>query len=137
MITGIEIRKAVNADEPAVAALWSECFSEGDHIAGFRFAIQSPATVVLLAEAVDGTIVGSLLAGYDGFRGWLHLIATKTSERRKGIGKSLIRAGEEWLKGHGANRIRLLVDEDNIQVVDFYKSAGYGILPTVLLGKSV
>ena len=80
-------------------------------------------------------VVGSIMAGYDGHRGWLYAAAVLQSHRRQGIGTALVRAAETLLSAMGCTKINLQVRASNTAVTAFYKSLGYEIEERVSMGK--
>ena len=88
----------------------------------------------LVAES-DGRIVGTVLGGFDGVRGWIHHLAVVASQRRKGIGRALMQSAEEGLKTLGCPKVNLQVRATNIAVVAFYRSLGYNVEDRASLGK--
>jgi ribosomal protein S18 acetylase RimI-like enzyme len=79
---------------------------------------------VLVADD-DGQIVGTLIAGWDGWRGNLYRIAVVPSHRRRGIATQLVREGEKILRARGAVRLSAIVAEDESHAVAFWAAAGY------------
>lgn len=80
-------------------------------------------------------VVGSIMAGYDGHRGWLYAAAVLQSHRRQGIGTALVRAAETLLSAMGCTKINLQVRASNTAVTAFYNSLGYEIEERVSMGK--
>ena len=80
-------------------------------------------------------VVGSIMAGYDGHRGWLYAAAVLQSHRRQGIGTALVRAAETLLSAMGCTKINLQVRASNTAVARFYNSLGYEIEERVSMGK--
>ncbi|MER9681665.1 GNAT family N-acetyltransferase [Mesorhizobium sp. M0184] len=64
-------------------------------------------------------VVGSIMAGYDGHRGWISRIATLQSHRQKGIGEALIHEAERRLAGLGCIKINLQIVASNSTVLGF------------------
>jgi ribosomal protein S18 acetylase RimI-like enzyme len=86
--------------------------------------------------ALDGVlVVGSVMAGYDGHRGWISRIAVLRTHRRKGIGNALLSEAERRLAALGCIKVNLQVLETNSAVVRFYEEAGYEIEPRVSMSK--
>ena len=79
---------------------------------------------LMLVVLEDNVIVGSVMAGYDGHRGWISRIAVLPSHQKKGIGEALISAAEERLAALGCIKVNLQVVESNSVVVGFYQRAG-------------
>ena len=121
-----------------VRGLWREAFPDDPPWNAAEVAI--PAKLAVQPErflvALDGgRAVGSIMAGYDGHRGWLYAVAVCVSHRRRGIGAALVRAAEERLRACGCRKINLQVRATNRAVVEFYEGLGYAVEERVSLGK--
>jgi ribosomal protein S18 acetylase RimI-like enzyme len=130
----MKIRSATPQDEAAVVALWQACgltVAYNDPVADFRFAMGKPGSDILVSE----DITGSVMVGHDGHRGWLYYVAVAPSERRKGLGRALVAAAEEWLRQRGVPKVHLMVRETNQAVADFYKRLGYDPMPRINMQK--
>ncbi len=79
----------------------------------------------LLVAAVGERIVGSLIAGWDGWRGNMYRLTVHPASRRRGIARRLIAAGEERLRARGARRISALVWGEDPRAARTWRSAGY------------
>lgn len=134
----MEIRPYDDADEPAVIALWRAVFDyDAPH--------NDPATAVrrktrcqrelFYVAALDGTVVGTIMGGYDGHRGWLYALAVDPSARRRGIGTALVRHLERALAERDCPKVNLQIFADNAGVVAFYESLGYKVEQRVSMGK--
>lgn len=131
------IRSASEDDEDAVVALWCDCgltMPYNDPAQDFRFARGKPSSDVLVAAEAGG-IVGSVMAGHDGHRGWLYYVAVAPARRRQGIGRRLVGAGEDWLRARGVPKVHLMVRETNAGIVEFYAGIGYHPMPRIALQK--
>jgi ribosomal protein S18 acetylase RimI-like enzyme len=82
-------------------------------------------------------VVGSIMAGYNGHRGWISRIAVLQSYRHQGIGRALIEEAENRLVSLGCKKINLLVVARNSSVLGFYKTLGYGLEERVSMSKRV
>ena len=125
---GLLIRPAREADETATVALWQACdlvVSYNDPHADFRFARAGAASEVLVAEGEGGPIVGSVMVGHDGHRGWLYYVASDPKARSRGIGRALVQAAEAWLRERGVRKAQLLVRRGNAGVAAFYERLGF------------
>ncbi len=90
----------------------------------------------LFLVAVDGhDIVGTVMAGYDGHRGWLYYLASDPQRRGEGIGRALVTAAEDALLELGCPKVQLMVRPDNDAVLGFYDSLGYERFDTSTTGK--
>jgi ribosomal protein S18 acetylase RimI-like enzyme len=121
-----------------VSALWREAFPDDPPWNAAEVAIPAKLAVQpeLFLVALDGPrAIGSIMAGYDGHRGWLYAVAVRASHRRRGIGAALVRAAEARLHGLGCRKINLQVRATNRAVVEFYERLGYAIEDRVSLGK--
>jgi len=122
----------------AVDALWREVFP--DDPLWNRAAVAVPAKLAVQPElflvAVDGeAVVGTVMGGYDGHRGWVYALAVTPSHRRRGIASALLRALEERLAAAGCGKVNLQVRASNAAVVRFYESLGYAVEERVSMGK--
>lgn len=92
----------------------------------------------LFFVAQDGNaLVGTILAGYDGHRGWLYSVAVHPSHQGQGIGKALIAHAERALAQRGCMKINLQIVSSNESVSAFYKSIGYTVEPRISMGKLI
>ena len=80
-------------------------------------------------------IVGTVLAGYDGVRGWIYHLAVDPAKRRKGTARLLMKTAEDALEALGCPKVNLQVRMNNTGVVDFYKAIGYVVEERVQMGK--
>ena len=132
------VRPATPEDEAAVVALWRACdlvASYNDPAADFRFARGGACSDVLVAEAGPGVILGSVMVGHDGHRGWLYYVAAAPQARGTGIGRQMVQAAEDWLRRRGVVKAQLLVRETNTAVVAFYEGLGFETAPRTVMGK--
>jgi len=121
---GIQIRAAMPGDEPALLDLWRRAEAEPsatDDIGSIGRLIDEQPGGVLVAE-VDGVIVGSLLALWDGWRGNLYRLAVDPKHRRHGLGSKLLEVGEQSLRQRGCRRISALVMHDHDDAVGFWRA---------------
>ncbi|RON49324.1 GNAT family acetyltransferase [Pseudomonas frederiksbergensis] len=124
----------------AVIELWETAF-------GYETAHNTPSLVIdkklaetdgLLFVALDGeVVVGTVMAGYDGHRGWLYSVAVHPAQRRQGLGAGLVRHAEQALTARGCMKINLQIVSTNEQVKSFYESLGYGVEARISMGKKV
>jgi ribosomal protein S18 acetylase RimI-like enzyme len=134
----LTVRSANANDEPSVVALWHACglvAAYNDPVADFRFAKAGPASDVLVAVDDSGEVVGSVLVGHDGHRGWLYYVAASPTAGSQGIGSRIVAAAEAWLRAHGVVKVQLLVRETNTKVVGFYEHLGFEVAPRVVMAK--
>ena len=92
----------------------------------------------LFLICLDGDLaVGSIMAGYDGHRGWLYAVAVLHSRRRQGVGAALVRAAEDRLRSMGCGKINLQVRSTNAPAAEFYRRLGYLIEERTSMGRRV
>ena len=130
---------ATAADRAAVMPLWQAAgLTRPWNDAGndFDLAFANPTSTVLLARDGDA-LVGSVMAGFDGHRGWIYYLATDPAQLGGGIGKALMRAAEQWLQGLGCPRVRLMVRADNLAARGFYTAIGYDDQDVVTMGRTL
>ena len=121
-----------------VRALWEEAFPNDPPRNRAEIAIPAKLAVQpeLLLVALDGgAVVGTVMAGYDGHRGWLYSLAVRRSHRRAGIGTLLVRDAERRLAQLGCTKVNLQVRAENVSVTAFYRALGYEVEERVSLGK--
>lgn len=78
----------------------------------------------LVAEDGDA-VIGSVMAGYDGHRGWLYYLAVADSHRGRGVARALVAEAERLLREMGCPKVQLMVREGNERVLGFYDALGY------------
>ena len=134
----LTIRSAVPEDEPGLVELWRSCDlvgSDNDPGADFWFARTGACSDVLVGEIEAGRIIGSVMVGHDGHRGWLYYVASAPDSRGSGIGRQMVQAAEEWLRRRGVVKALLLGGELNTAVVSFYEHLGFEVTPLTIMGK--
>jgi len=134
----VDIRKYQDSDYEAVVVLWKKVFpndppwNEPDELIARKRTVQPD----LFWVAQDGNeIVGTVLAGYDGVRGWIYHLAVDPSKRRKGTARLLMKTAEDALEALGCPKINLQVRMNNTGVIEFYKGIGYAVEERVQMGK--
>jgi ribosomal protein S18 acetylase RimI-like enzyme len=123
-----------------VVALWETVF-------GYEAAHNNPSLVIDKKVAVgdglffvavsDNAVVGTIMAGYDGHRGWIYSLAVSPSHRRQRIGSRLVLAAEQALIDKGCMKINLQIMAGNESVASFYSSLGFSVEKRVSMGKQI
>jgi ribosomal protein S18 acetylase RimI-like enzyme len=85
----------------------------------------------------DGKIIGSVIGGFDGRRGFIYHLAVEKPFQNLGIGKSLMNEVEKRLKRKGCIRAYLFVTKANQQVIDFYKHLDWELMDVLPMGKDL
>jgi ribosomal protein S18 acetylase RimI-like enzyme len=123
----VTIRCGRPADIGAVLALWagarSPHASTPDDAAAVALVLEQDALVV---AARGDRIVGTLIAGWDGWRGSMARLAVAPDMRRRGLATRLVAEGERRLRERGARRVNALVDASDEGVRAMWESLGYG-----------
>lgn len=133
----MQIRSYQPTDESAVIALWQECglVRPGNDP---KKDIQRKLKVqpeMFLVGLVDGDIIGSAMAGYEGHRGWINYLAVAPAHRRRGYARQLMNEAERLLRECGCPKINLQVRTTNHAVIEFYKRIGFTVDDVVSFGK--
>lgn len=115
------------ADADAVVSLWSEAFPQDPERNEPRAMIarKMARDPELFWVADDGEVVGAVMAGYDGVRGWLYHLAVVKTRRGEGIGGALVRHAVGELKALGCPKVNLQVRQSNGVAVEFYACQGW------------
>ncbi|MFD6887603.1 GNAT family N-acetyltransferase [Streptomyces sp. NPDC059957] len=126
-MTDLHIRAAVPADAETVLAFWKEA-AEGTSITddadGVTRLVTRDPEALILAEC-DGVLVGSVIAGWDGWRASLYRLAVLPSRRRQGIATALLEAAERRFVAVGGRRGDAMVLEANERAQRAWAAAGY------------
>ena len=88
-----------------------------------------------MVALANGKLVGTVMGGYDGHRGWVYSLAVDDRERHRGIGSALIDKIEEALKALGCLKVNLQVVASNSGVVGFYEKLGFSVEDRISMGK--
>jgi ribosomal protein S18 acetylase RimI-like enzyme len=90
---------------------------------------------LFLVGVMNEAIVATVMAGYDGHRGWLNYLAVAPDCRQRGLGRKIVAEAERLLRNAGAAKINLQVRTTNRQVIEFYRRIGYVVDDVVSMGK--
>lgn len=132
------IRPYRPGDEEAVIALWRACDlvrPQNDPRKDIARKRRVNSEWFLVGEDADGRIVGSVMAGYEGHRGWINYLAVEPSRQRTGRGRALMAEAERVLRAAGCPKINLQVRTANTGVLAFYERLGFKRDDVVSLGK--
>ena len=136
--TGFEIRPFLARDQAAVVALWEEVFAGDPPWNAPVDMIRRKSTVqpdLFLVAHSQERVIGTVMAGFDGVRGWIHHLAVCPSLRRSGVATRLMRAAENGLVKLGCPKVNLQVRSTNAAVIAFYRAIGYEVEERVSMGK--
>jgi ribosomal protein S18 acetylase RimI-like enzyme len=121
------IRRAVQRDLEPVLGLWAAAGSlpsVTDTREGLLALLATDEDALLLA-VLNGTVIGSLIAAWDGWRGSFYRLAVHPEHRRRGIGTALLREGERRLRARGAVRLTAILASTDPVAVGFWEAVGY------------
>lgn len=121
------VRPYIEADREAVVALW--------RASGLTVPWNDPYRDIDRKMAIDpkgflvaedeGKVVGTVMAGYEGHRGWINYLGVEPGRQRAGIGRALMAAATELLRARGCPKINLQVRKSNTEVIAFYEALGF------------
>ena len=133
----MDIRRYQSSDEAAVIELWTQC--------GLTRPWNDPAKDIarklnvqpelFLVGIVEGQVVASVMAGYDGHRGWVNYLAVAKAFRKRGLGRALMRRVEQDLQAMGCPKLNMQIRSSNVEVLAFYRDLGYEQDDTISFGK--
>lgn len=123
----MQIRPFIPSDTDAVVSLWERCgllrpWNDPRKDIERKAAVQPE---LFLVGELDGAIVASCMAGYDGHRGWIYYFAVDPEQHGRGLGSALLAHAESLLVAMGCPKVQLQVRPENRGVLDFYRSNGY------------
>ncbi len=134
----LSVRMYRAADHDAIVRLWDRVFADDPPW-------NAPADLIRIKRGVqpelffvcelDGAVVGTAVAGFEGVRGWVHKVAADPDQRRSGIASHLMAVVEDGLRSAGCPKLNLQVRAGNDAAVALYKAAGYAIEDRVSMGK--
>lgn len=127
-ISNIEIRPMTVEDYDEIFAMWQitskRALSEADSRENIaRYLRRNPG--MSQVAAADGRIVGTVLCGHDGRRGFIHHMAVKENFRRHGIAGEMARAALESLKADGIYKTHIFCYTNNNLGQSFWSALGW------------
>jgi ribosomal protein S18 acetylase RimI-like enzyme len=133
----MDIRAYAPSDEADVVALWQRCgltrpWNNPEKDIRRKLAVRPD---LFLVGTLNGKIVASVMAGYDGHRGWINYLAVCPDHRKLGLGRRIMNRAESLLREVGCPKINLQIRSDNTEAMAFYKRLGFSMDEVVSLGK--
>ena len=133
----LSVRPFEDADRAAVIVLWERCeltrpWNDPDLDIDRKLARDRN---LFMVGSVGDAIVASVMAGYDGHRGWVNYLAVDPSTRGAGHGRTIMRAAEGRLVDLGCPKLNLQIRTSNSEAVRFYESIGYSMDDVVSMGR--
>ena len=133
----MDIRQYKPRDEESVVRLWTECglvVSWNNPRRDIQRKLKMQADMFLVAR-VENRVVATVMAGYDGHRGWINYLPVSPHHQRSGVGRRMMEEAEALLRAAGCPKINLQVRSTNAAVIEFYKRIGFKTDDVVSLGK--
>ena len=90
---------------------------------------------LFLVAVEDDRVIGTVMGGYDGHRGWIYSMAVDESQRHRGVGSVLMGEIEKALRALGCMKVNLQVVPSNSGVVNFYERLGFAVEDRISMGK--
>ncbi len=111
----------------AVIALWKACnliVPQNDPLEDIQKKLAFQPELFFIA-LLDGQLIGSIMVGYEGHRGWIQYLVVLPAFQKRGYGKKLVNKAIDELRKLGCAKVNLQVRQSNASVVDFYKHLGF------------
>lgn len=137
MKTIMEIRVFRKSDEGPVVDLWERCGLVrpwNDPRKDIRRK-RNQQPEMFLVGVLDSVIVATLMAGYDGHRGWVNYLAVAPENQNGGLGRAIMAEVEKLFASLGCPKVNLQIRGSNKNAIDFYRRIGYELDDVVSLGK--
>ena len=125
--SGATIRPATVGEAAAVLALWRTADAPPTHtddVAGIERLLRHDPGALLVADD-RGRLVGSVVAGWDGWRGSIHRLVVAPDRRRTGLARRLLAAAEDRLAALGGRRTQAIVVATDADAVGFWSASGW------------
>ncbi|MBL9138877.1 MAG: GNAT family acetyltransferase [Verrucomicrobiales bacterium] len=131
------VRPFEPSDEETVVELWKRCdlvraWNDPRKDMRRKLAVRPD---LFLVGVEDGRVVGTVMAGYEGHRGWINYLAVDPELRRRGFGRALMDAAEQKLRECGCPKINLQIRPTNRAVIEFYQRLGFVVDQAISMGK--
>ena len=133
----LPISQFQETDTESVVALWHACGLTRPWNDPYRdIARKQLVQPELFLVVRDGaSVAATIMAGFDGHRGWVNYLAVAETHRGQGIGRALMLEVEQQLELAGCPKLSLMVRKDNAEVLAFYDHLGYRVDDVVALWK--
>jgi ribosomal protein S18 acetylase RimI-like enzyme len=133
----MNIRPFQMSDKDAVIQLWTQCglvAPQNDPMRDIERKMKVNPEWFLVGE-MNGQVVLTCMAGYEGHRGWINYLAVRPDLQKSGLGRQIMEYAEKILLAAGCPKINLQVRSTNEQAVLFYESIGYKQDPVISMGR--
>ena len=137
LMSSSKVRDFCESDRSAVIELWRTCdlvrpWNDPNLDIDRNLAAQGARFFV---AAIDSEVVGSVMAGYDGHRGWINYLAVDRNHRGDGLGTRLMDQAVGYFGEIGCPKINLQIRSGNAEAIAFYERLGFTVDDVVSMGK--
>ena len=131
------IRPFKEGDEEALVSLWNICkltvpWNNPYKDIARKLKVQAE---LFLVGYLEDKLIASVMAGYDGHRGWINYFAVHPDFQARGYGKQLMDNVEKRLRKFGCPKINLQIREENDKVFSYYQNLGFVEEKRINMGK--
>ena len=131
------IRPFKEGDEEALVSLWNMCkltvpWNNPYKDIARKLKVQAE---LFLVGYLEDKLIASVMAGYDGHRGWINYFAVHPDFQARGYGKQLMDNVENGLRELGCPKINLQIREGNDKVLSYYQKLGFVEEKRINMGK--
>ncbi|MEE8541112.1 MAG: GNAT family acetyltransferase [Desulfobacterales bacterium] len=133
----MKIRKYQTEDQEMIIDLWERCglvAPQNNPHKDIERKLKVNPEWFLVGE-LNGRIIATCMAGYEGHRGWINYLAVSPDYQRQGYAKQIMNTAELLLRAAGCPKINLQVRSSNATVIEFYKAIGFSIDDVRSMGK--
>ena len=140
---GLNVRPFQTSDASSVIEIWRTCLPSShpwNEPVSVICSKQNRADELFFVGEREGKLIATVMAGYDGVRGWIYSLAVVEDYRNRGYGRQMLRFAEKSLLARGCRKVGLQVRESNLATIGFYERCGFQqenraslakVLPTV------
>jgi len=122
--------------QEAVIDLWEKCgliITQNDPVEDIQKKLDFQPELFFIS-LLGGQLIGSVMIGYEGHRGWLNYLAVLPAFQRRGYGRKLVNKAIFELRKIGCLKLNLQVRKSNASVIEFYKHLGFKEEDRISLG---
>jgi ribosomal protein S18 acetylase RimI-like enzyme len=123
--------------QDAIIDLWKKCnlvVPLNDPVEDIRKKLDFQPELFFVALLGD-ELIGSVMVGYEGHRGWLNYLAVLPEYQKRGYGRKLVKKAVDELRKLGCQKVNLQVRRSNISAAEFYRHIGFKDDDVISLGK--
>jgi len=135
----LTIRPYIPDDESSVVDLWDQCnliVPQNDPVLDIHEKLSFQPDLFLVG-IVESSLIGTIMIGYEGHRGWINYLAVHPKYRKRGFGRQLMDHATKLLKSMGCQKINVQIRNSNRAVIEFYKAIGFSDDDVVGFGKRI